>query len=142
MPVKTIATPSLLAAGDHFFIAHRASWLDDSCRAGGSDGFQAIGKGEEGVRRSTAVGEGQDGFHGAEFGSVDTAHLPGTDAESLAIARIDDGIRLHMLADAPREDQVGEFGIRRLAFGDDLKLRRRDVASVSILLKAVHRRPA
>ncbi len=74
-----------VGGGDHFLIADRAAGLDDGGCSGCGYGFQAIGEGKEGVGGGDAVGERQDGFHGAEVGGVDAAHLAGADAEGLAV---------------------------------------------------------
>ncbi len=53
---------------------------------------------------------------------IDTAHLPGADADGGAVLRVDDGIRLHVLGDTERKTQIGQFGFGRRALGDGLEL--------------------
>src|ERR1035437_2848941 len=104
----------LIGGGDDFFVAHGASGLDNGGGASGGYGFEAVGEGEEGVGGGDAALERQHGLHGAEAGGVHAAHLARADAEGLAVARIDDGVRLDVLADAPGEKQAAQLlGCRR-----------------------------
>src|SRR5258708_797139 len=81
---------------DYFGVADRASRLDDGGGTGLGNGFEAVGKGEEGIGGGYAAGERQDGLHSSEAGRVDPAHLAGADADGLAVAigeaSIDDGV--------------------------------------------------
>ena len=54
-------------------------------------------------------------FHGADLAGIHAAHLSRADADGLAVARIENGIRLHMLANFPGEQQRALFFWRGLA---------------------------
>ena len=57
------------------------------------------------------------GFMGGDEGRIDAAHLAGTDADERSALAEDDGVRLHMLADPPRETKLLQFVLRRFALG-------------------------
>ncbi len=81
---------------DDLGVADGAAGLDDGGCAGLGDGFEAVGEWEEGVGGGYGALEREDGFHGAEAGGVDAAHLAGADADGLAVALgeagVDDGV--------------------------------------------------
>ena len=71
-----------------------------------SDRFKPIGEGKEGVRGGDAVPERQHSLHCAEPGGIYAAHLSCAYAQGLAVPGVDDGVRLDVLADAPRKQQA------------------------------------
>ena len=88
-----------------------AAGLNDGGGSGFGDFFDAVGEREEGVGRGDGALERQLGFHGADFGGIDAAHLSGADADGLSVAGVDDGVGLDVLADFPGEEQgAGFFG--------------------------------
>ena len=133
MPVKTMARPSLSAAAITFSIVDGAAGLDDGGCAGGGDGFKAVGEGEEGVGGGDAACEREDGLHGAEAGGVDAAHLAGADADGLAVAGVDDGVGLDVLADAPGEEQAAQFFGGGRTPGFDVEFGFGDAGAVGVL---------
>src|SRR5207253_11165727 len=60
--------------------------------------------------------------HRADADGIDARHLAGADADGLAGARVDDGVRLGVLADRPGEDERLELLCGRLAAGDDFEV--------------------
>ena len=92
------------------------------------------GKGKKASEAATQPFERQHGLHGAEAGGVHAAHLAGADAEGLAVAGVDDGVRFDVLADAPGEEQAAQFLGGGRTPGDDLELRSSvDAAGVGVL---------
>ena len=77
---------------DDVLIFYRAAGLDDGGRSGSGDGFQPVGKREEGIGGGDAALERQHGLHGAESGSIHAAHLAGSNTDRLAVARVDYGV--------------------------------------------------
>ena len=122
-----------VGGGDDVLIFDGAAGLDDGGGAGCGDGFESVREREEGVRGGDGALEGKDGFHGAESGGVDAAHLSGAHADGLAVARVDDSVRFDVLANAPGEDEAAEFFGSRRAPGDDLDFGFGDAAGVGIL---------
>ena len=120
---------------DHFCVANGATGLDDGGRPGFDDGLEAVGKRKKGVGSGDTAGQGENGFHGSEAGGVNAAHLTGSDADSLAVASIDDGVGLDVFADAPGEEQAGHFLGGWRAAGDDFEVGFGDAASVGVLQK-------
>ena len=98
-----------VGGGDDVLVFHRATRLDDGGGAGGCDRLEAIGEREEGVGGGHGAGKGEHGLLRAEFGGIDAAHLACADADGLAVARVDDGVRLDVFADAPGKEQVAQL---------------------------------
>ena len=73
------------------------------------------------------------GFHGADFGRVDAAHLAGAHADGLAVARVDDGVGFYVLANFPGEEQRAGFFGRGGAFGYDFEIGGLQRANVGVL---------
>ncbi len=119
----------LVGGGDHFFVAYRAAGLDDGGGSGLGYGFKAVGERKEGVGGGDAALERQHGLHGAEAGGVHAAHLARAHAEGLAVAGVDDGVGLDVLADAPGEEQAAQFLGGGRTPGDDLQPGSRVAAS-------------
>jgi len=109
MPVNTMATARRSAAAITSLSLTEPPGLDDRGCASRCYGFKAVRKREEGIRCGDAARERQDGLHRAKFCCVDPAHLSCTDANCLAVACVDDCIRLDMLADTPCEEQCGQL---------------------------------
>ena len=116
--------PETVGGGDDFGIALRAAGLDDGGGSGAGDFFDAVGEWEEGVGGGDRAFERELRIHGAELhcgnpGGIDAGHLAGADADSLAVAGVDDGVGFYVLSDFPGEEQgAGLFG-RGGAAGDD-----------------------
>ena len=70
-------------------------------------------------------------FRRSDAGGIDAAHLAGADADRLAVLGVDDGVRLHVLADLEGELHVFQFLRRRRALGDDLQVQILDHAVVA-----------
>ena len=122
-----------VGGGDDVVILDGAAGLDDGGSAGSGNGFESVGEREEGVGGGDGAFEREDGFHGAEAGGVDAAHLAGADADGLAVARVDDGVGFDVLADAPGEEQAAEFFGGGRTPGDDFELGLGDAAGVGVL---------
>ena len=69
----------------------------------------------------------------------DAAHLAGTDADRRAVAREDDRIRLYVLADTPREQQVVELLTCRHDLRDNLQILAITLAEIARLCRATRR---
>ena len=59
------------------------------------------GKGKKASEAATVPCKRQHRFHGADLAGIHAAHLAGADAYSLAVAGVENGIGLHVLADFP-----------------------------------------
>src|SRR5882757_2607744 len=117
-------------------IAHRASGLDHRLDAELGNRIEPVAEGEKRVGGHRGRFHGQAlvlGLHGGDFAADHAAHLAGADAERGSILDADDGVRLYVLRDAPRKQQVVEFRGARLAFGDHAQLLGRDHAIVASL---------
>src|SRR5271168_3820647 len=88
-----------------FLVTNRASGLNDRRCAGSCHRFKTVRKREEGVRRNGTVGQRQNSFHGAKLGGIHPAHLPSPYTQGLAIAGIDDGVRLDVLGHFPGKSE-------------------------------------
>ena len=122
MPVNTIAILCCVGRLDHLRIVHRTAGLNHRGCAGLDRDQEAIGEGEERVgRHHRTFGERSrqlQFFRGVfrlacgNARGIDTAHLPGADADGGAILRIDNGVRFHVLGDAESEPQISKFALR------------------------------
>src|SRR5581483_2126243 len=90
---------------DDFLVADGASGLNDGGGAGFGDLFDAVGEWEEGVGSSDRAFERQHGLLRADAAGIDAGHLSGADADGLAVAGVENGVRLHMFADLPGEEE-------------------------------------
>ena len=122
-----------VGGGDDFGVALRASGLNDGGGSGLGDFFDAIGEGEEGVGGGDGAFQRELGFHGADLGGIYAGHLSGADADGLAVARVDDGVGLHVFADFPGEEQGAGFFRRGSALGDDFEIGVLQGADVGVL---------
>src|SRR5207342_1507609 len=123
-----------VGGGDDFVVAHRTPRLDDRADPGRGRGVNAVAERKEGVARHDRPRDLQTRFLGLERGDLrayHATHLSGADADAAMVARIDDGVGLDVLGDAPGEHQVLEFGRSRRAPGDDLQFVARDFADVA-----------
>src|ERR1019366_4455628 len=118
---------------DDLLIAHRTSGLDDGSRPRFGDFLDAVREGEEGIGGSHRALQGQLGLHGAKLACIDAAHLSSADAYRLAIARVENGVRLHVLADLPREKQRPSFFGRRRALRDNFQVGFGQLVQIGIL---------
>src|SRR5690606_30989788 len=102
----------LVGGGDHFLVADRAARLDHAGDAVGGGVVDTVAEREEGVGGHHGILHFQArmlGLDGRDACGIDAAHLAGTDANGLAVFRIDDGVRLDELGHFPGEDQVVHF---------------------------------
>ena len=126
MPVKTMARPASFAASITSLIAHRATGLDHAGATGSGCFQQTVGEREERIRChggafrqafvQTQFGCHTFGLRGSDVGTVQTAHLTGTDAHGGLVFHVDDGIRFDVLGDFPREQQVLHLRVCRVPF--------------------------
>src|SRR5580698_7140773 len=122
-----------IGGGDHVLVLHRPARLDDSGCSGSSDGLKSIGEREVGVGGDDGAFEREHGFLRAEAGGIHPAHLAGADADGLAIACVDDGVGLDVLANTPGKNQAAEIFGCGWTPGDDLELVFRDAAGIGVL---------
>ncbi len=84
-----------IRSGDDFLIAHGASGLDTGGGSGVDGGLEAIGEGEHGIGSDDGAFQIKPGFLGfpdRDTRGIDSAHLPGTDAEGPVRVGINDGV--------------------------------------------------
>jgi len=122
-----------IGGGDDVLVADRASGLDDGGGSGLGYGFESIGKGKEGVGGGDAALEWQHTFHGAEARGVDAAHLACAHADGLAVARVDDGVRLDVLDHFPGKEQGIELVFGRRAVAGNFQIGDGQAEAVGIL---------
>src|SRR5438270_4594960 len=89
----------------NFGVAHGASGLDDGGDAVLGGLVNAVAEGEEGVGGEHRAFDGKLGAHRADAHRVNARHLTSADADRLAVAGVDDGVRLRVLADRPSEEK-------------------------------------
>ena len=112
MPVKTIAMPCSSAAAMTSASRRRSAGLDHRGDALLGGRVQSVAEREERVGSHDRAGRIETfvaRFHARDARRDDAAHLAGTDADRRAVAREHDRVRLDVLADAPREQQVVEL---------------------------------
>ena len=109
-----------VGCGNHVLVLDRASRLNDCGCACSRNCLKPVGKGEESVGGSNGTASGSTAFMRPEFGGVNAAHLPCADANGLAVARVDDGVRLDVFADSPGKKQAAQFVCRGRTQGDDV----------------------
>ena len=99
----------LVGRGNHFLILHRPARLDDRRRARGGDRIEAVAKRDERVRGGHRPAEQirrlRRRLHARDVHRIHAAHLPGANRQRAIDGREDDGVRLHVRADTPREAQ-------------------------------------
>ena len=93
-----------VGGGDDFIVPDGASGLDYSGSASFGDLFHAVRKGKESIRGGDSALQRQNRLHGAYPGGVHPAHLAGAHADTLPIPGVDDGVRLHVLANFPSKE--------------------------------------
>ena len=91
------------------------------------------GKGKKASEAATRPGERQHGLHGADLRGVHAAHLAGADADALAVAGVEDGVGLDVLADLPGEEQGAHLLGGGLPLGDHLEVGVGEGADVVVL---------
>ena len=125
-----------VGSGDHFLVAHRATRLDHGADTGLRRVVDAVTEGEEGVGCHDCTLHLQTGVLGLDRGDargVDAAHLPGADADGLAVLGVDDGVGLDELGHLPGEHQVVDFLLGGRTLGDHLEVVGGDHADVAAL---------
>ena len=110
---KQHGQPEPVGGGDYFGIALRTAGLNDGGGSGSGNFFHAIGERKERVGGGNRALERQLRFHRANLGRIHAAHLTGSYADGLAVARIHDGVGLDVFAHLPGEEQCAGFFGRR-----------------------------
>ena len=132
-----------IGRGDDFVVAHRAAGLDDGFDAEFCGDIETVAEREECIGGHNCTGDFESfvlGLHGCDAARDYATHLACADAERHLVAHVDDRIRLHVLADLPREHEIVELGRSRLALGDDPEIGFRHHALIARLHEqaAVH----
>src|SRR2546423_15387859 len=112
----------LVGGGYDLRVAHGTAGLYDRCDAVPGGLVNAVAEREEGVGREHGAGDGKPRAHRADANRVDARHLTRADADGLPGARVDDGVRLRVLADRPREQERRDLLLSRRAPRDDLQV--------------------
>src|SRR5688572_18799962 len=126
----------LVGRRDDLVVALAAAGLHDGLDAVFGGDIDAVAEREEGVRGHGAALYGQAfvlRLERRDARGIDARHLPGAHADRHAFLREHDGVRLHVLAHAPREPQVRVLRRRGLERGHDLeriRLRERGIAAL------------
>ncbi len=97
--------PEPVGRFDHFSVTYRAAGLNGSGNAVLGRLLQTVRKWKKRIRRDYRTCQGQNGFHPTKLRTIDTAHLACADTEGLSCASVDDGVRFHVFADFPCEEQ-------------------------------------
>src|SRR2546423_5273399 len=111
----------LVGGGYDLRVAHGAAGLYDRCDAVPGGLVNAVAEGEEGVGREHGTFDGKLRAHRADAHRVNARHLTSADADGLTGARVDDCVRLRVLADRPSEQERRDLLVRRRAPRDDLQ---------------------
>src|SRR3989344_1145467 len=107
---------------DDFFIADRASGLDD-CRNAMSAGFvDRIGEWEESVACHHGAARLFTGFPRGQVHGIHSACLPAADAESCTVFCEYNRVALGMFGHLPRKEEIGDLSFRWFFFGNTLKV--------------------
>jgi hypothetical protein len=125
----------LVGCFDDFLIVDGTTGLDNRGCAGLGYGFETVRERKESIGCGNRTGERQDGLHGTKSGGIDPTHLAGADPNGLAVARVDDGIRLDVLADAPGEEQAAQLVGSGRPPGFHIKFGFSNAAGVGVLKK-------
>ena len=140
-----------IGGGDYLVVGLGTARLDHRRGAGLDQRGKSVGKREkrirgghrpDGARRvPSMVGGRVARLLCGNAGRIDTAHLAGADTDGAAVAGEDDGVRFHMLADAPGEHHVVDLTCIGLCLCHDPQIRCRDRPVVPGLGKesAAHR---
>ena len=80
------------------------------------------GKGKKASEAATVPFSGSWAFIAPILAGIYPAHLSGADADGLAVARIEDRVGLHVLANFPGEQQGALFFRRGRALGDHFQV--------------------
>src|SRR5260370_22971441 len=101
--------PQPVGGFDDLRIALRPPRLNDCSSSGLCDFFDAIGKREESVGGGYGSLQRQLSLHCSDLGPIDAAHLSRPNPDGLTVARVDDGVGLHVLADLPGVQHGAHF---------------------------------
>src|ERR1700675_1697974 len=104
-PSKDHSQPQPVRSLDDLLIAHRASGLDNRGSPRSGDLLDAVREGKESIGGGHRPLQRQLRLHGAELARIDAAHLSRADAHRLPVAGVENGVRLHVLANLPREKE-------------------------------------
>src|SRR3712207_3218530 len=99
----------LVGGGDDFGVADGAAGLDDGGDAVPGRLVEAVADGEELVGGERGALDWKLHAHRADADGIDARHLARADADRLARARVDDGVRLRVLAARPGEEEGREL---------------------------------
>src|SRR5882724_9004918 len=120
---------ALVRGCNDFLVTQASARLYDGLCARQGDHVDAVAERKEGVGRDDRSLERKSRLLRLEFGDtggVDPAHLPRADAERASVPAEYDRIRLGVLGDAPREEQVADL------FGPDRKSTRLNSSHLGI----------
>src|ERR1043165_4784524 len=123
----------LVRGGDCLSVAHRAAGLDDGGDAVTGGLVNAVAEGEKGVGGEHGAFDGKLRAHRADAHRINARHLARADAYGLPVARVDDGVRLRVLADRPSEQERRDLRVRRRSARDDLQVFAAEPLSVARL---------
>src|SRR2546421_2243175 len=112
----------LVSSSDHFGVAHGAAGLYDRGDAVPGGLVNAVAEREEGVGREHGAFDRKLRAHRADAHRVNARHLSSANADGLTGARVDDCVRLRMLADRPSEQKRCDLLVRRRAPRDNLQV--------------------
>src|SRR5215210_6094522 len=91
----------LVGGVNYFLVADRASGLDDGGDSVTSGFVNTVAEGEKGVGGEHRASDWKLRAGCAELDRINSGHLPCADSNRLPLTRIDDGVRLGVLADRP-----------------------------------------
>src|SRR3989304_1350179 len=134
----------LVGRSDHFFILDRAARLDDRLGPRFCRRIDAVTKRIESIRgdyRSPKIEPVSLGAHDRDFCRIHPAHLPCPYAQDLVTRGKNNGVRLHMTANAPGKIQGLVLLLCRLAPGHDLTISDIDSSAVEILNQNIPSHP-
>src|SRR5438034_2693537 len=100
-PRKNHRQTQAVSCFDDFLVPDRSSWLNNGSRTGSGNFFHSVGEGEKGIGGSYRPMQRKYGLHRSDFAGIHTRHLPCPDAQRMTIARIQNSVGFHMLANLP-----------------------------------------
>jgi len=115
-PRKHHRQSMFICSGNNLFIPHRATWLNNCRDAVFRGAVDAVAEGEERIgchHRAFYCESFIRCLDSGNFGAVNTAHLPCTNADRHAVLTKNNRVRFYKLCDLPGEQQVLNLGIVR-----------------------------
>jgi hypothetical protein len=119
---KDHGKPEPVGSFDDLLIADGSSRLNNRRSASFCDFLNTVRERKKGVGRGDGSIERQHSFHCSDAAGIDTAHLPRAYTYTLAIAGVENRIRLDVLANLPRKEQSSLLLWRGGALGNDLQV--------------------